>query len=98
MATQLTNYQCPACTGPLHFDGASGKLVCDFCGSSYDTAEIEALYAEKDRLIELRDTQREDFSNRRDYERELRTVSANIDIILGKSHEEEQQIEKEQNL
>lgn len=45
MATQLTNYQCPACTGPLHFDGASGKLVCDFCGSSYDTAEIEALYA-----------------------------------------------------
>ena len=31
-------------------------------------------------------------------ERELRTVSANIDIILGKSHEEKQQIEKEQNL
>ena len=59
---------------------------------------MKALYAEKDRLIELRDMQREDFSNRRDYERELRTVSANIDIILGKSHEEEQQIEKEQNL
>ena len=59
---------------------------------------MKALYAEKDRLIELRDTQREDFSNRRDYERELRTVSANIDIILGKSHKEEQQIEKEQNL
>ena len=59
---------------------------------------MKALYAEKDRLIELRDTQREDFSNRRDYERELRTVSTNIDIILGKSHEEEQQIEKEQNL
>ena len=59
---------------------------------------MKALYAEKDRLIELRDTQREDFSNRRDYERELRTVSANIDIILGKSHEEDQQIEKEQNL
>ena len=59
---------------------------------------MKALYAEKNRLIELRDMQREDFSNRRDYERELRTVSANIDIILGKSHEEEQQIEKEQNL
>ena len=59
---------------------------------------MKALYAEKDRLIELRDTQREDFSNRRDYERELRTVSANIDMILGKSHEQEQQIEKEQNL
>ena len=59
---------------------------------------MKALYAEKDRLIELRDSQREDFSNRRDYERELRTVSANIDMILGKSHEQEQQIEKEQNL
>ena len=59
---------------------------------------MKALYAEKDRLIELRDMQREDFSNRRDYERELRTVSANIDMILGKSHEQEQQINKEQNL
>lgn len=59
---------------------------------------MKALYAEKDRLIELRDTQREDFSNRRDYEREFRTVSANIDMILGKSYEQEQQIEKEQNL
>ena len=59
---------------------------------------MKALYAEKDRLIELRDMQREDFSNRRDYERELRTVSANIDMILGKNHEQEQQIEKEQNL
>lgn len=59
---------------------------------------MKALYAEKDRLIELRDMQREDFSNRRDYEREFRTMSANIDIILGKSYEQEQQIEKEQNL
>lgn len=59
---------------------------------------MKALYAEKDRLIELQDSQREDFSNRRDYERELRTVSANIDMILGKSHKQEQQIEKEQNL
>ena len=59
---------------------------------------MKALYAEKDRLIELRDTQREDFSNRLDYERELRTVSANIDIILGKSHEQEQFQKKEPNL
>ena len=42
--------------------------------------------------------QREDFSNRRNYEREFRTVSANIDMILGKSYEQDQQIEKEQNL
>ena len=49
MATEITNYQCPACTAPLRFDGESGRLVCDFCGSSYTVAEIEALYAEKDR-------------------------------------------------
>ena len=48
MPTQVTNYQCPACTGPLHFDSATGKLQCDFCGSSYEVAEIEKLYAEKD--------------------------------------------------
>ena len=59
---------------------------------------MKALYAEKDRLIELRDTQREDFSNHRDYERELRTVSSNINMILGKNHEQEQQIENEKDL
>lgn len=59
---------------------------------------MKALYAEKDRLIELRDRQREDFSNHRDYERELRTVSANIDMILWKSLEQKQQIEKGKDL
>lgn len=48
MPTQVTNYQCPACTGPLHFAGASGKLECEYCGASYDVAEIEALYSEKE--------------------------------------------------
>lgn len=48
MPTQVTNYQCPACTGPLHFVGASGKLECEYCGASYDVAEIEALYAQKE--------------------------------------------------
>ena len=48
MPTQVTNYQCPSCTGPLHYSGASGKLECDYCGSSYTVAEIEALYREKE--------------------------------------------------
>lgn len=48
MPSQVTNYQCPACMGPLHFAGASGKLECEYCGSSYDVAEIEAMYAEKE--------------------------------------------------
>ena len=48
MASQITNYQCPACTGPLHFASGSGKLECDYCGSVFEVAEIEALYAEKE--------------------------------------------------
>lgn len=48
MPTQVTNYQCPACTGPLHYSAKSGKLACDYCDSSFDVAEIEALYARKE--------------------------------------------------
>lgn len=49
MVNQITNYQCPNCTGPLHFVGASGKLACDYCGQSFEVDEIEALYAEKEK-------------------------------------------------
>ena len=48
MASQVTNYKCPACTGPLHFSGKSGKLECDYCGSSYDVKDIEAMYADQE--------------------------------------------------
>lgn len=48
MATQITNYQCPACTGPLHYSGETGKLECDYCGSSYSVEEIEKLYGKKE--------------------------------------------------
>ena len=49
MPTQVTNYQCPSCTGPLHISGASGRLEGEYCGASSDVAEIEALYAEKEK-------------------------------------------------
>ncbi len=45
MATEITNHKCPACTGPLHFAGASGMLECDYCGSKFSVEEIERLYA-----------------------------------------------------
>lgn len=48
MATQVTNYQCPACTGPLHFVGESGQLECEYCNSAFEITEIEALYEKKD--------------------------------------------------
>ena len=46
MAIDITNHKCPACTGPLHYVGASGMLECDYCGSKYSVEEIEKLYAE----------------------------------------------------
>ena len=52
MADQVTNYQCPACTGPLRFDAKTGKLKCDYCGSSFTVREIEKLYAEKNAAAE----------------------------------------------
>ena len=48
MPSQVTNYKCPACGGPLRFAGDSGKLQCDYCGSAYDLAEIERRMAEAD--------------------------------------------------
>ena len=48
MATQITNYQCPACTGPLHFDATSGMLECEYCDSAYTVDAIEEMYAEKE--------------------------------------------------
>lgn len=48
MPAQTVNYQCPACMGPLHFSGETGKLQCDYCGSQYDPAEIEKLYEKKE--------------------------------------------------
>ena len=49
MATQVTNYQCPACTGPLQFSPHTGKLECEYCGSSFTTEEVDAYYAEENR-------------------------------------------------
>ena len=48
MASEITNHKCPACTGPLHFVGASGMLECDYCGSKFSIDEIEKIYAEEE--------------------------------------------------
>lgn len=44
---------------------------------------LKMLREEKGRLIELQAAKREEFHNRRDYERELRTVCSNVELILG---------------
>ena len=61
---QITNYQCPACGGPLQYGADTGKLGCEYCGSAFSVAEIEAFYAEKDAIAAQEkataDTKRED--------------------------------------
>lgn len=52
MAAQVTNYQCPACTGPLQFSPETGKLECEYCGSSFTAAEVEEFYAAKNEKAE----------------------------------------------
>ncbi len=66
MAETVLNYKCPACTGPLRFDSATGKLSCEYCGSSYEVAKIEALYAEKEQKVSEAFRKKEADAARRD--------------------------------
>ena len=52
MATQITNYQCPSCTGPLKYSASTGKLECEYCCSSFTPEEIETIYAQKNERAE----------------------------------------------
>lgn len=45
MPKEITNYQCPNCTAPLHFSEASGLLECDYCGSSFTVEAVEEMYS-----------------------------------------------------
>ena len=40
MPTQVTEFKCPACTAPLHFSEETGRLECDYCGSSFSVEEM----------------------------------------------------------
>ena len=48
MPTQITEFKCPACTAPLHFSEETGRLECDYCGSSFSVEEMETRSAEKE--------------------------------------------------
>ena len=47
MAQQVTNYICPNCGGPMHFDAATGKVKCDYCDSTFTIEEVRKSYEEK---------------------------------------------------
>ena len=52
MPSQVTNYKCPSCTGPLQFDSRTGQMACEYCGSVFTVQQIEALYEGKNEQAE----------------------------------------------
>lgn len=44
---EINNYKCKSCEAPLVYDPKTGKLLCEFCGNTYDLSEYEPAPAEK---------------------------------------------------
>lgn len=57
---------------------------------------IKTLKVEKEKLTALKNSQYEAYQNLHGYEKELRTVCTNVDVILGKNHS--RQVEKSQDI
>lgn len=47
MSEGVKNYKCPSCGAPLRYDAQSGKMICDYCGSSYPKEDIEKIYKDE---------------------------------------------------
>lgn len=39
----IVNYKCPNCTASMSFDGKEDKMTCEYCGSSFDIQDLDAL-------------------------------------------------------
>lgn len=44
---EAISYKCLACGGPLEFTPGAEQIVCEYCGSAFTIAEIEAFYAQQ---------------------------------------------------
>jgi len=44
MANNGVEYKCPKCTGPLHYSATEQKMQCEYCQSTFDVAEVEAMF------------------------------------------------------
>lgn len=47
---EVTSIKCPNCGAPLNFSAEEGKVVCEYCGSSYEKTVLEKLYADEQAL------------------------------------------------
>ena len=83
MSTAVTNYQCPSCTGPLHFSAATGKLECEYCESSFTPEEIEQLYSPKVEQAEVNFTEKTEWTE--DGLLQMVCPSCGAELICGKN-------------
>lgn len=76
---ETSNYQCPACNGPLHFDAALGKLKCDYCDSTFTAVEAQVYHEEQQKRAEQKAqaAKTEEERKREQAEKESRAQSAN---------------------
>ena len=59
-------YKCPACGGGLQFDISSQKLVCPYCGSTYDAKEAQSFEELKPASDNLNNTTIDEGANQND--------------------------------
>ena len=59
---------------------------------------LKAIKAERDQLLQMKDAQTGTYKYFRDYQKELKTVNANVDAILGKDRSRTQDREKAQDI
>ena len=76
MPDQVTNYKCPACGGPLHWDPDLQKLKCDFCGSTFTTAEIREEYKDENEAAAQQGTETHDLETLQWSEEEAKHLRA----------------------
>ena len=86
MASEITNYQCPSCTGPLHFGSETGVLECDYCGSQFTIEDIDRMYAEKNAHAQEETEQQETKENIREGQWDMDSAGDGWGTDEGKLH------------
>ena len=59
---------------------------------------MKSLKTEKEKLTALKDSQFQAYQNLCRYEKELKTICTNVDVILGSGHSRQHEPEKSQDI
>ena len=59
MADTSVSYKCPHCGAPIQFKPEAQTVTCDYCGTKFDVAVLEGLYAKKEQLAAEADAARQ---------------------------------------